>query len=389
MFRVPARCANSPVRRPTPPIIGGVIRLLHWAPESDQATEHEIEELDSLRRSGWVWLDLSGPDSARFEQLAYSFGIGADHVQEAVTDTRLTMVDEGEGYLYTVLFGFATGEDSRLVATRLAVFVGKDFLVTVSGDELPGVQWVQSQMASGVSLPNPTPMGLLAFLGLAGIRRLQPLVQELEDQIDFLEELAIEADPRTITQAYALRRDVIILRRLLTPQRNIYAELAGGWHTLVDEESVDDLGRVVDLQDHTMTSLEAALSLLESVLEIHQGAVADQTNEIVRVLTVFSAVMLPLGLVAGIWGMNFDRIPGATQRWGFFILVGAMALIAVGLWAYFSRRGFVGAPRLRDLPKAAGLGLIQVGVAPIRVVAGGIESTMRFVGLRESENGGE
>jgi len=112
--------------------------------------------------------------------------------------------------------------------------------------------------------------------------------------------------------------------------------------------------------------------------------VADQTNEIVRVLTVFAAVMLPLWLIAGMWGMNFVNIPGAEERWGFWIHVGAMALFALGLWLYFAQRGFVGAPRLRDLPKAAGLGLIQVGVAPIKVVAGSIESTMRFVGLRES-----
>ena len=121
------------------------------------------------------------------------------------------------------------------------------------------------------------------------------------------------------------------------------------------------------------------MQLLGSMLETHRSATADQTNEIVRVLTVFSAVMLPLGLIAGIWGMNFNRIPASAQEWGFWALLALMAAIAVGLWVYFARRGFVGAPRLREVPKAVGLGLIQVGTAPIKVVAGGIETTRRLV----------
>ena len=284
-----------------------------------------------------------------------------------------------------ILFGYQTGRGNRLRTTELSVFVGEDFIITTSPDTMPGVRWVHDQITEGASLPNASPIELLASLALAGTRRIHPLIQELEEQIDQLEGLAIEADPRTITQAYALRRDVILLRRSLAPQRTVYEDLSTARHRIVDDTVAVDFWRVAQQQGQALDSLGAAQSLLESIVEIHRGAVADQTNEIVRVLTVFSAVMLPLGLIAGMWGMNFVSIPGADERWGFWILVGAMALIALGLWLYFARRGFVGAPRLRDLPKAAGLGLIQVGVAPIKVVAGGIESTMRFVGLRESE----
>lgn len=366
-----------------------VIRLLHWATGSDRATERDFGELDSLLGSGWVWIDLSGRDTDAIEDVADTLGLDPEHVADAASDSRVSTIEEADGYLFTVLFGYVTGRGDRLASTRLSVFSAPGFLLTVSEDEPPGVRWVVDQLAAGAPLPNPSPMGLLAFLGLAGSRRLQPLIAELEDQIDRLEGPAIEADPRTITEAYALRRDVILLRRLLLPQRNVYAELSSGRLAIVDESSMDEFERVSELQDHALTSLEAAQSLLESVLEIHRGAVADQTNEIVRVLTVFSAVMLPLGLIAGIWGMNFDEIPGAGAEWGFWILLGAMALLALGLWTYFARRGFVGAPRLRDLPKAAGLGLIQVGVAPIKVVAGGIESTMRWVGLVENQGDDE
>lgn len=361
-----------------------MIRLLHWAPGSDEATERALEELPDLRGSGWVWLDLSGEDSENTGLFADMFGLDPHHVADAVGESRASMVEAADSYLFTILYGFVTGRGDRLTTTRLAMFVGDDFLLTASVDELPGLRWIHGQIVEGASLSDPSPIELLAALALAGSRRLVPLIQELESHIDNLEGLAIEADPRTITQAYALRRDVILLRRSLGPQRAVYEDLASARHRIVDDRVANDFSRVANHQGQALDSLEAAQSLLESVLEIHRGAVADQTNEIVRVLTVFSAVMLPLTLIAGVWGMNFIEIPGAEHASGFWILVGVMVVLALGLWGYFARRGFVGAPRLRDLPKAAGLGLIQVGVTPIKVVAGGIESTMRFVGLTDT-----
>ena len=363
-----------------------MIRLLHWAPDSQKATDQDPDELDRVRQSGWAWLDLSGDDAESLSGYAEHFNLDAHHVQDALSESRFSILEETPTYLFTIISGYQTGSGHRLRTTRLSVFVGDDFIITISKDELPGLRWVHDQIKEGATLPNASPIELLASLALAGIRRVHPLIQELEDQIDQLEQLAIEADPRTITQAYALRRDVILLRRSLVPQRTVWEDLSTARHRIVDDTVATDFWRVAQQQTQALESLGAAQSLLESVLEIHRGAVADQTNEIVRVLTVFSAVMLPLGLIAGMWGMNFVDVPGSDERWGFWILVGAMALIAVGLWLYFARRGFVGAPRLRDLPKAAGLGLIQVGVAPIKVVAGGVESTMRFVGLRESQN---
>jgi hypothetical protein len=67
--------------------------------------------------------------------------------------------------------------------------------------------------------------------------------------------------------------------------------------------------------------------------------------------------------------MNFADLPGSTWRWGFVGLLAAMAVVAVGLWVYFARRGFIGGPRIRELPKAVGLGLVHIGTAPLQRAA--------------------
>lgn len=328
---------------------------------------------------GWVWVDVSAESPETIRHICESFEIDSYFVEEALTAGSLPLLEEQRDLIYVVLNTFGTQEDGRLGASEVDLFVGQDFILSIHSGDIFSTSLVIERFEQGVGLSAPSPAGLLAHLAMAGSRRFPPLIDQLEIQLDSLEELAMRADPRALNEVHALRRDVVVLRRVLVPQRQIYDEMAEGGHPLVDEASRRSFERVADYQSQILESLEAARSLLSSVLETHRGAVADQTNEIVRVLTVFSAIMLPLGLIAGIFGMNFIEIPLSEEPWGFWLLIGGMATGALGLWIYFGRRGFVGAPRLSELPKAVGLGLYQVGTAPIKVVAGGIESTIRLV----------
>jgi magnesium transporter len=356
-----------------------VIRGFTWSGESALPTGRADGTIPVPPEGGWVWVDVSGESPETIRRVCGSFDVDSYFVEEALTAGSLPLLEEQRDLIYVVLNSFGTQEDGRLGPSEVDIFVGQDFVLSVHDGDLFSTSLVIERFEQGIGLTAPSPAGLLAHLAMVGSRRFPALIDQLETQLDSLEELAMRADPRALNEVYALRRDVIVLRRVLVPQRQIYDELAEGGHPLVDAASRRAFERVADYQSQILESLEAARSLLGSVFETHRGAVADQTNEIVRVLTVFSAIMLPLGLIAGIFGMNFVEIPLAGDPWGFWILVGGMAVGAIALWLYFGRRGFVGAPRLSDLPRAVGLGLYQVGTAPIKVVAGGIETTIRLV----------
>jgi len=323
---------------------------------------------------------MSGESPAAIVDLCSSFDIPQSFVDEALAEASLPMIEERREMIYVVLNAFRSTAEGRLAPSEVDFFLGPNFVISVHEGDIVSTTTVQERLDQGIGLTVPTPSGLLAQLAMVGSRRLPGLIDQLEGQLDVLEELAMAADARALNEVYALRRDVIVMRRVLVPQRQIYDELAEpGGHPLVDEESRREFERVADYQSQVLESLEAARSLLGSVLETYRGAVADRTNEIIRVLTVFSAILLPLTLISGIFGMNFVAIPLADHENGFWIMVGTMAVIAVGLWYYFGRRRFVGTPRLSELPKAVGLGIYQVGTAPIRAVAGGIESTIKLV----------
>jgi magnesium transporter len=356
-----------------------VIRGFTWLHGESLPDSRTLGTLPETPRDGWVWVDLSDESPETIVETCRHFGISEAFIDEALEPGSLPVIEEQRDLIHVVLNAFTSVADGRLGPSEIDYFVGESFVLSIHDGTVTSTTMVIQRLEQDVGLTVPTPAGLLANLAMVASRRLPPLIEMLETQIDALEELAMRADPRALTEVYALRRDVIVLRRVLLPQWQIYDELGEGGHPLIDDDSRAAFDRVADYQGQILELLETARSLLGSVLETHRGAVADQTNEIVRILTVFSAILLPLTLVTGIYGMNFRDIPLAAEPAGFWILIGGMAVAALVLWLYFSRRGFLGAPRLRELPKAVGLGLYQAGSVPIRAVAGGIGSTIRLV----------
>jgi len=113
--------------------------------------------------------------------------------------------------------------------------------------------------------------------------------------------------------------------------------------------------------------------VLGAVLETYRSTVAERTNEVMKVLTVFTAILLPLSLVAGIYGMNFAHMPELRWRLGYLWALAVMLVVALALWVYFARRGFVGGPRIGQAPRVVGKGLadlVRLTIKPVTGVAG-------------------
>lgn len=355
-------------------------RLFYKQDADSPLFERAPGDLQALRSGpGFVWLDLLTETPERIRALSETFDLDRMSLEEAVDISLLPRIDEHERYVFVVLDGLVIGSGERLTTSEIDIFIGVDFLVTIHRDPFPAVEWLQNPDNRSSTTNLATPAQVTAFIAQLGTRRYLPLIKALDDRIDILEDMAMASDPRTLSEVHALRRDVGLLRRSIGPQRDVFNELAESLHPAIDAAAARAFDRIFDHHLKIVDSLDGARGLLSSVLETHRGAVADQTNEIVRILTVFSAILLPMSVIASMWGMNFINIPFAGAEWGFLALVGSMLLLGVGLWLYFGRRGFVGGPKLSDLPKSVGLGLLQIGVIPIKVVSTGVRHVGRIV----------
>ena len=139
----------------------------------------------------------------------------------------------------------------------------------------------------------------------------------------------------------ALRRSVARLKRISARQLEVLYRISHGEFPQIPEQVLpfyrdvhDHLLRISDLS-------ETYRDLVSGLFDIHFSVTANKTNDIIKFLTIFSAIILPLSLIAGIYGMNFDNMPELHSRYGYFITLGLMFIVGVGLLFYFWRKGWI------------------------------------------------
>jgi magnesium transporter len=148
-------------------------------------------------------------------------------------------------------------------------------------------------------------------------------------------------DSRVVGRLHFLKRLLIQIRRIAWPQRELLGAL---WR--------DDTGAITqevkvflrDGYDHAvqvMDIVESYRDMASGLMDMYMSSVSVKTNDVMRVLTVMSSIFIPLTFIAGIYGMNFEYMPELRERWGYFIALGAMVLVASGLLVFFRRKRWI------------------------------------------------
>jgi len=343
-----------------------VIRLFH-KPKPDQVlVQRDVAELGSIE-DGWIWVDISQEALSTAVSWCKRFGFHELAIEDVVEPTKFPKVDDYGGYLFAVLHALSA-RDHRIDTVELHAFVGERYLLTVSHDPVPAVDWAVERGLATPAESEGGPDRMLARIAEGQSRRYLPVIDELEVRLDDLEERSIQGDPSVLPEILALRRDVAALRRVVGPQREVLSTLRTHSSGLISDRA---RLRFADVHDHygsLVESLDAARTVLQAVLEAYRSTQAERANEAMKVLTVFAAILLPLSLIAGIFGMNFIEMPWLRSSQGFWVVLSVMGVITIGEWIYFARRGFVGRFALGRLPRRVGSGLAHLATAPVRAV---------------------
>lgn len=326
--------------------------------------DHRIDEI----KSGWFWLDLQAPTEARTHEIAERFELHRI-TREDLLEQQIPKFDDLDRYKVFVVHALAPDSDV-LRTTEVDVVVGQDWIITVHAGAVRSIDVLAERIhLDDFTLDGPFHLACRLF-ELVGERYL-PILDDVDTQVLDLEEGAVEGDPTVLPDIHALRRDLALLRRSLAPQRRML-ELLTRSHGDSTDPAGRDLADALDHHVHMIESLDSAHQMVATLVDTYRSATAERLNEVMKVLTVFSAIFLPMTLVAGIYGMNFEYMPELDDRWAYPGALGLMVVIAIGLWLYFVRRGFIGGPKLRKLIKPAravgrvGRGLASAAVQPVR-----------------------
>ncbi len=301
--------------------------------------EHRLAELSAR---GLTWLHLDAPNASEAEELRERFGWHPLDVEDVLSRRQRPKIDEyvDEGYLFAVLhFPFYDKAVQRLNAAELDVFLGPDYLVTLPNVELLPVtrlfrrcqedeDYRAQHFASG--------SGRLLYEVLDDLfDYCFPILDKIGHKLDSIEEDIDEGSSEEIVRDISrAKQEIISYRKIMKPQRPTLRLLERHIGRFLPEELDLYFDDLVDASERIWDLLDNYKEVVEALEQTNESAIVHRQNDVLRVLTVFSVILLPLTLISGIFGMNV-HFPGFGTAEAFWSIVGLMVATIVGLIAFF------------------------------------------------------
>ncbi len=291
-----------------------------------------------------IWVDVEDPTDAEARALADVCGFHHLTVEDALTPVQPPKVEEFEGYLFLLFRGLRpTEEGLELESYKLAVYLGPSFLVTVHRRPVAACREV-SRLVLERDLPMESQMDrVLHALVDRMMDEILPILDRFEERLEELEEAVFSRSPHgeVLQELLGMKRQLLTIRRLVAPQREMLGRLARRDLPFIEERTShyfrDVYDHVARIEETTMVLTDLASGALEAQLSV----ASNRLNEIVKVLTIFSAIWMPLTFLAGVYGMNFDFLPELRLRWFYPALWGVWIAITAGMLAVFRWRRWI------------------------------------------------
>ncbi len=360
------------------------IRALRF--EADRRAA-EVEPSGAPAESGWVWIDIAaGPgDMDELSDLAEQLGLDALAVRDAVEDVDLPKVDDFGSSMLVVLHALS---EERIETYELDCFLSERRLVTIHEQRSPSIDALWEGVLGRPELASGGADEALARLADVATRRLVSVLDVFDDRNEELVELALQADMDFLREITAVRGDLAALRRAVHPQREVLDILRRSTSPLVSDAGRRRFSDVFDTALRASHGVDGARAALAETLDAYRGAEARQATEVTKVLTVYAAIMLPLSLVAGFFGMNFVDLPLLSSPAGWLIVTGFMAFIAIVSVGVFVSLGWTRRLSGRTAGAVLGRGLVEATRAPAQLVGAVFEiSTMPMRSVAGSVTG--
>jgi len=288
-----------------------------------------------------IWLDLGDePVGEAGRLLREDFGLHPLAVSDALRERHPPKLEHFGDYTFLLLRGLsAESKDTDFSTIQLALFVGRRFLVTRHSADSPSTDklWREAQENAGRLAASPAVLALRLcrimvdrYLGI--LLALEPRLEELEDEI-----LSSPRD-ELLGELAGYKSSLKKLRRIFAYHQQVFSALRNGDYPLFGTEITHELNDVYEHQERAVSLSGLYYELAVDLVDSYISLASHHLNQIMKVLTIVTVIFVPLGFLAGLYGMNFENIPELHARYGYYILLGVMAGIAVTLLALFRKK---------------------------------------------------
>ena len=298
-----------------------------------------IEEIKELSLQ-WYWVDFDRPSEEESELLFSFFDFHPLAIEDCLGRLQRPKMDYYDGYTFFVLHSICS-ED--LEAEELNMFLGENFIVTFHFGKLQEMDKALEMILTTSKTWDQGHKFVAYQIFDKVVDQYFPILYNIEDHLDEIEE---ELSPRTVhlsmDYVFEVRGDLLRLRRTIFPMRELL-------YRMLNSERLDfkeqELAYFSDVYDHLIRLGEMIDSNRELTADIRDSQLSinsNRMNSIMTTLTIISSIFIPLTFIAGVYGMNFDRMPELHWRYSYLLVIIIMAIIALSMIYWFKRKGWIG-----------------------------------------------
>jgi len=297
-------------------------------------------------KAGLLWLDLNNePKESCIRILRDGFGFHPLAIDDALEESHVPKVDDWGKYLYLVLHAvdFRSEREEPLSTHELDLFLGENYLVTYRTDQMPGMERVWDSCKRDERLMQKSAANLLYRIADEMAANTMPIVDEIDESVDHIEDTLFDhPEPELLESIFTLKRSLLHLRRIISPQREVLNKLARGDFRVIAE---GDRVFFRDVYDHLVRLYDIAEGLRDlagGALETYLSVVSNRMNEVMKILAVITTLFMPISFLSGFFGMNFFQpvanMSNWTERMTFYVVAAIMVMVPVGMYSWMRRR---------------------------------------------------
>ena len=326
--------ATHPNRSCLARLPGGQVRVLGG---------HDLKEIDTLRSQPdtVVWLDIASPTASDLALLRDEFDLHPLALEDLEKRKQRPKIDAYDDQQMIVTYEVLppAEADREFDLGELHFFAGTGYLVSVRWQDSPAIEDLHARFQQRPDAVALTPGALLYTMLDAVVDGYFPLLDRLSDKIEDLEDQILEGGQTrgTLRSILDLKRELLELRRTLSPQRDVANGLLRRDLPLVDDASAPYFQDLYDHLVRVLDQLDLQRDLLASALEANLSVTSNNLNAVMKRLTAFTVILMVPTLIAGIYGMNFHFMPELSSPLGYPFALGVMAIAMVGAAIFFKR----------------------------------------------------
>ena len=309
----------------------------------EETSVKQVEDCFSLKDSPTVsWINVDGVHELDvIEKLGNSFGVHPLILEDIVNTDQRPKLEDFEQYLFVILKMFQYDDKHQEILTeQVSVLLGQNFVI--SFQEKPGDVFdpLRTRIRNAKGRVRKMGADYLAYALLdAIVDNYFVILEKIGERIEDLEEkIVTNPTPKTLQTIHSLKRGLIFLRKSVWPLREVINGLQKSESPLIQETTEIYLRDVYDHTIQVIDTVETFRDMVAGMLDIYLSSISNKLNEVMKVLTIFAAIFIPLTFIVGVYGMNFKVMPELDWQWGYPMVWLVIIIVSLSMILFFRRR---------------------------------------------------